>query len=89
MANNFFRKNDPRSEFGGRGVLRNTLFPKGADALTPSDKLRLQSLTGQEDDPLAEPDPYFWQGGVAPEPITAGPTEMDIINAADPYPKGY
>lgn len=86
---NFFRDNDPRSEFEGRGLLRSTVFPKGPEALTAHDKLRLQSITGQEEDPLAEPDPYFWQGGVDypnPEP---GLTEMDKINAADPYPKGY
>lgn len=86
---NFFRDNDPRSEYEGRGTLNNTLFPKGADALTPSDKLRLQSLTGQEDDPLAEPEGYFWNGNVPPEPVEAGKTEEQILNDADPYPKGY
>ena len=55
------------SEYEGGGVLPNTVFPKGRGALTPSDKLRLQSLTGQEDDPFAPPDPYFWHGNVAPD----------------------
>lgn len=86
----WWRDNDPRSEFEGRGTLNNTLFPKGADSLTPSDQLRLQSITGQETDPLAEPDPYFWQGGLPPEqqPLP-GLTESDVLRIADPYPKGY
>ena len=85
----WFRKPDPRSEYEGRGVLKNTLFPKELDALTVAERLRLQSITGQDDDPLAEPDPYFWQGGVAPEGVTPGPTEKQILDEADPYPKGY
>ena len=85
----WFRKADPRSEYEGRGTLNNTLFPKGLDALTVAERLRLQSITGQDDDPLAEPDPYFWNGGVAPEVDTPGPTEKQILDAADPYPKGY
>lgn len=52
-----------RSEFEGGGVMPNTVFPKGSEALTPSDKLRLQSLTGQETDSRAPLDPWFWQGG--------------------------
>lgn len=58
------RKNDPRSEYGGMGVMPNTVFPKGSDALTASDKLRLQSLTGQEEDSRAPVDPYHWYGNV-------------------------
>ena len=85
----WWRQNDPRSEYEGRGVQRNTIFPKGPEALNAHDKLRLQSITGQEDDPFAEPDPYFWQGNVAPETVTPGPTEQAILDAADPYPKGY
>lgn len=85
MAWKGWRKNDPRSEYGGRGVQANTLYPKGADALTPSDRLRLQSITGQEDDPTAPPDPYFWYGNVAPEESEAGKTELEILNEADPY----
>lgn len=54
---------EERSEFEGGGVMPNTVFPKGPSALTPSDKLRLQSLTGQETDSRAPVDPWFWQGG--------------------------
>ena len=85
----WWRKPDPRSEYEGRGVLRGTVFPNGPEALTAGDKLRLQSITGQEQDPFAEPDPYFWYGGVAPEAVEAGQTEQQILDAADPYPKGY
>ena len=85
----WWRQSDPRSEYEGRGVLRNTIFPKGADALNAHDKLRLQSITGQEEDPLAEPDPYHWYGNQAPETVAPGPTEKQILDAADPYPKGY
>ncbi|MCA1800483.1 MAG: hypothetical protein LC687_05030 [Actinobacteria bacterium] len=85
----FWRKPDPRSEYEGRGPLDNTLFPKGPEALNAHDKLRLQSLTGQEEDPLAPRDPYFWQGGVdAPEPLP-GLSEAELLDLADPYPKGY
>lgn len=52
-----------RSEYEGGGVMPNTVFPKGKDALTASDKLRLQSITGQEEDSRAPVDPWFWQGG--------------------------
>lgn len=52
-----------RSEYDGGGVMPNTVYPKGTDALTASDKLRLQSLTGQEEDSRAPVDPWFWQGG--------------------------
>jgi len=45
----------------------NTVFPKGTDALTASDKLRLQSTTGQEVDSQAPVDPYHWYGGVGPD----------------------
>lgn len=55
------------SEFDGRGVMPNTVYPKGSDALTPADKLRLQSITGQELDSRAPVDPHFWQGGVGPD----------------------
>lgn len=56
------------SEYDGGGVMPNTVYPKGSDALTPSDKLRLQSITGQETDPNAPVDPYHWYGNVAPDP---------------------
>lgn len=60
---------DKRSEYEGGGVLPNTIFPKGPDALTSHDKLRLQSLTGQETVANAPVDPYHWQGKVEPEPL--------------------
>lgn len=55
------------SEYEGGGVMPNTVFPKGSDALTPADKLRLQSITGQETDPQAPVDPYHWYGNVKPD----------------------
>lgn len=81
----WWRENDPRSEFEGRGVQENTIFPKGPEALNAHDKLRLQSITGQESDPKAPPDPYHWYGGTAPEPVEPGQTEQEILDAADPY----
>lgn len=62
---------DGHSEFDGGGVMPNTVHPKGNDALTASDKLRLQSITGQEEDSRAPVDPYFWQGNVAPNDAAA------------------
>lgn len=53
---------DHINEYGGGGVMPNTVHPKGTDALTNGDKLRLQSLTGQESDSRASRDPGFWQG---------------------------
>jgi len=50
------------SEYEGGGVQSNTIYPKGADALTPEDKLRLLSITGQTEDPNATPDPGYWYG---------------------------
>lgn len=67
---------DERSEYDGGGVMPNTVHPKGSEALTPSDKLRLQSTTGQETDSRAPVDPYHWYGNVAPEPPT-----YDELNA--------
>jgi hypothetical protein len=40
------------SEYGGVGETRNTLQPKGADALDASDRLRLGYLVGDETDTL-------------------------------------
>lgn len=54
--------NQTRTEYNGGGVMPNTVFPKGTDALTNGEKLRLQSITGQETDSRATPDPGFWQG---------------------------
>lgn len=59
------------SEYEGGGLMPNTVFPKGIDALTPADKLRLQSITGQETDSRAKVDPYFWYGNVRPDPREA------------------
>lgn len=50
------------SEFDGGGVMPSTVHPKPERALTPDEKLRLQSLTGQEVDTNAPLDPGFWQG---------------------------
>lgn len=61
-------RNDPRSEYEGGGLLPSTVFPKGDDALTPDDKLRLQSITGQDRTAKAPPDPWHWQGWVDPGP---------------------
>lgn len=62
---------EDRSEFEGGGLMPNTIFPKGADALSNSDKLRLQSITGQEDDPNAAPNEFHWNGNVRPNPMDA------------------
>jgi hypothetical protein len=87
----WWRDNDPRSEYGGKGVLNNTLFPKGDDALTPSDKLRLDSLTGQHKSALAEPDQYHWYGQVDPGSVVNSEKEATLRDSVlpDPYPRGY
>jgi hypothetical protein len=72
---------EQHSEYEGGGVMPNTVFPKGTDALTPSDKLRLQSITGQEEDSRAPADPWFWQGGVYPGPEKA--TRAQRADAAE------
>lgn len=58
--------NPSYSEYEGGGVMPNTVFPKGEDALTAADRLRLQSITGQETDSRARPNPYHWRGGIDP-----------------------
>lgn len=40
------------SEYGGVGETRNTLQPKGAEAITAADELRLGYLVGDISDPL-------------------------------------
>ena len=55
------------SEFEGGGLMPNTVFP--SDFLTASDKLRLQSITGQEDNPRVAVNPYHWYGGERPIPV--------------------
>jgi len=62
---------EDHSEYDGGGVMPNTVHPKGTDALTASDRLRLQSLTGQEEDSRAPVDPYHWYGGQRPDPRAA------------------
>lgn len=59
---------EDRSEFDGGGVMPNTVYPKGEDALTNSDILRLQSLTGQDTDSKAPLNPYHWYGNMRPDP---------------------
>lgn len=51
----------PPSEFGGK-IGKNTVYPKPADALSSSDKLRLIYLTGQEEDSIAPVRPGTFQG---------------------------
>jgi hypothetical protein len=75
----------PVSEFGGGGVMPNTVFPKGREALTPADKLRLQSLTGQEVDSNAPVDPFHWMGGVEPPEPTPYPSDAELFNNPERY----
>lgn len=56
MAERYF------SEYDGGGVMPSTVHPKPESALTNDERLRLQSLTGQETDTNAPLDPGFWQG---------------------------
>lgn len=62
------RRFGDHSEYDGGGVMPNTVHPMGTDALTASDQLRLQSITGQELDSQAPVDPYFWYGNTRPDP---------------------
>jgi len=73
------------SEYGGGGVMPNTVYPKGSDALTPADKLRLDSITGQDQDARAPVDPYHWMGGVKPEAVLPGKTDAEIFSQGDRY----
>lgn len=50
------------SEYDGGGVMPSTVHPKPERALTNDERLRLQSLTGQETDTNAPLDPGFWHG---------------------------
>lgn len=88
MADSWWRKPDPRSEFEGRGVQDNTVFPVDTDAITASDALRLDSLTGQTIDSRAPRDPYHWNGGqVTPDDEVPPnlPSETPVLDAYDPY----
>lgn len=55
------------SEYNGGGVQPNTLYPKDLQDLTIAERLRLQSITGQDEDPKALPDPAFWNGAQVPD----------------------
>lgn len=79
----WWRQNDPRSEYEGRGTLESTLFP--STPVDAGEELRLHSLTGQGTDPKAPLDPYVWQGNIAPVEPPRSRTEREIIDAADPY----
>ncbi len=56
------------SEFNGGGVQPNTLFPKELENMSIAERLRLQSITGQDNDPKALPDPAFWHGDQVQDP---------------------
>jgi len=71
---------DRRSEYEGGGLMPNTVFPKGADALTASDKLRLGYITGQEEDSRAKVDPGFWQGNGYFDPDEVPKQSREAIN---------
>ena len=74
------------SEFEGGGVMPNTVFPMGEEALTASDKLRLQSITGQETDSRAAPNPYHWIGGMKQDPeLKPVPDTIKYAEEADRY----
>lgn len=71
---------EDRSEFDGGGVMPNTVYPKGTEALTNGDKLRLQSITGQELDSRAPVDPYHWYGNSRPDPLVEKRLARDQAN---------
>lgn len=62
---------DDHSEYDGGGLMPNGVYPKGSDALTASDKLRLLSTTGQTEDSNAPIDPAYWNGATVPDPQIA------------------
>lgn len=78
-------RKDPRSEFEGGGVQRNTLFPVEIEDMPAGDKLRLRNITGQDADPRAQPDPYFWQGGIDPGPYPPAPDEVEVLKDPGRY----
>lgn len=59
---------EDRSEYEGGGVMPNTVFPKGAEALDNSDILRLDAITGQHEDSRAPVNGYHWWGNMRPDP---------------------
>lgn len=70
---------ESRSEYEGGGVMPNTVFPKGSDALTPADKLRLGYITGQETDSRATPDPGAFHGNEFYDPAYVVPPDPDRV----------
>lgn len=68
-----------RSEYQGGGHMPNGVFPKGNDALTPSDKLRLGYTTGQEEDSRAKVDPGFFYGNGYFDPNEKPPVDRERI----------
>lgn len=64
-----------RTEFQGGGVMPNGVFPKGNDALTPSDKLLLGYTTGQEEDSRAPLDPGVFYGNAYFDPNARPPRD--------------
>lgn len=66
------------SEYGGGGVLPNGVIPQEEGVIPNStDQLLLLSSTGQTRNTHTPVDPYYWRGGVAPEPVEPlEPTEF-------------
>lgn len=80
------RKNmDEVSEYEGGGVMPNTVFPKGDEALNAHDKLRLDSITGQHQSAHVAPNPYHWYGGSRPEELSPLPTPRELFGDPGRY----
>lgn len=73
------------SEYDGAGVMPNTIYPKGEEALSPADKFRLEAMTGQDQDSRAPVDPFHWYGNVAPAEAEPGPTDAEKFFDPDRY----
>lgn len=67
------------SEFDGAGVLPSTIHPKGGDALTAGEKLRLGYLTGQDQTPNAPLDPGVWNGNEKFNPNKHVPLSTEFV----------
>lgn len=70
---------DNRTEYEGGGVMPNTVHPKGNDALTASDQLRLDAITGQHDDSRAPVNQYHWYGNMRPNPLEDQIIRQDLL----------
>jgi hypothetical protein len=70
---------DDRTEFQGGGVMPNGVFPKGNDALTPSDKFLLGYTTGQEEDSRAKVDPGVFYGNEYFDPNEKRPVDRERL----------